>query len=96
MISLFHQSLTRGIDMKKAIVALVTVVSLSACTTTERDVATGAGIGALAGGLIADDLGGALVGGAIGAAGGLLVRNLRNGYCQYRDRNGRIYTARCR
>ena len=64
--------------MKKTIVALVTVVSLSACTTTERDVATGAGIGALAGGLIADDLGGALVGGAIGAAGGLLVRNLRN------------------
>jgi hypothetical protein len=24
------------------------------------------------------------------------VRNLRNGYCQYRDHRGRIYTARCR
>jgi hypothetical protein len=23
------------------------------------------------------------------------VRNLRNGYCQYRDHRGRIYTARC-
>ena len=83
--------------MKKTIVALAMIVSLSACTTTERDVATGAGIGALAGALISDDVGGALVGGAIGAGAGLLVRNLRNGYCQYRDRRtGRIYTARCR
>jgi hypothetical protein len=83
--------------MKKTIVALVAVVLVSACTTTERDVTTGAGIGALAGALISNDVGGAVVGGAIGAAGGLLVRNLRNGYCQYRDhRTGRIYTARCR
>jgi hypothetical protein len=37
-----------------------------------------------------------LIGAGAGALGGLLVRNLRNGYCQYRDRHGHIYTARCR
>jgi hypothetical protein len=37
-----------------------------------------------------------LIGAAVGAGSGLLVRNLRNGYCQYRDPNTRrIYTARC-
>ncbi|MEJ6783393.1 MULTISPECIES: YMGG-like glycine zipper-containing protein [Phyllobacteriaceae] len=80
--------------MKSAILALVAVVTLAACTTTERDVATGAGVGAVAGAVIGGGRG-ALIGGAVGAASGLLVRNLRNGYCEYRDSRGRLYTARC-
>ncbi|ODT08588.1 MAG: hypothetical protein ABS58_01740 [Mesorhizobium sp. SCN 65-20] len=80
--------------MKSAILALIAVVALAGCTTTERDVVTGAGVGAVAGGLI-DGGRGALIGSAVGAASGLLVRNLRNGYCEYRDSRGRIYTARC-
>jgi len=74
--------------------ALVAVLALSGCTTTEKDVSVGTLAGAAIGG-IAGGGKGALIGAGVGAVGGLLVRNLRNGYCQYRDRNGRIYTARC-
>lgn len=80
--------------MRKMIVALAAVVALSGCTSTERDVGVGTAAGAIIGG-IADGGRGALIGAGAGALGGLLVRNLRNGYCQYRDRHGRIYTARC-
>ncbi|ODT16457.1 MAG: hypothetical protein ABS57_10455, partial [Mesorhizobium sp. SCN 65-12] len=67
---------------------------VSGCTTTEKDVGVGAGVGAVAGGLIGGTKG-ALIGAAVGAGSGLLVRNLRNGYCEYRDHRGRIYRARC-
>ncbi|HWK66663.1 MAG TPA: YMGG-like glycine zipper-containing protein [Rhizobiaceae bacterium] len=80
--------------MRKMNVALAAVVALSGCTSTERDVGVGTAAGAIIGG-IADGGRGALIGAGAGALGGLLVRNLRNGYCQYRDRHGRIYTARC-
>ncbi|CAH2400171.1 YMGG-like glycine zipper-containing protein [Mesorhizobium escarrei] len=80
--------------MRKMIIAMVAVIAVSGCSTTEQDVGVGAGVGALAGGLI-DGGKGALVGAAIGAGSGLLVRNLRNGYCQYRDNRGRLFTARC-
>jgi len=69
-------------------------LALTGCTTTEKDVAVGTlagtAIGAIAGGGR-----GALIGAGVGAVGGLLVRHLRNGYCEYRDRNGHLYTARC-
>lgn len=82
--------------MKKIILAIAAVVAISGCTTTERDVATGAAIGAVTGGAVSGNASGAAVGAAAGAAGGLLVRNLRNGYCQYRNpRTGHVYTARC-
>lgn len=80
--------------MRKMIVALAAIVALSGCTTTERDVTVGTAAGAIIGG-IADGGTGALIGAGAGALGGLLVRNLRNGLCEYRDRRGRIYTARC-
>jgi hypothetical protein len=81
--------------MRRTFIALIAAASLAGCTTTERDVTTGAAAGAVIGGIV-DGGSGALIGAGAGALGGLLVRNLRNGYCQYRDRNGRIYTARCR
>lgn len=80
--------------MRKIIIAVAAVTALSGCTTTEKDVGVGTAAGAVIGG-IAGGGRGALIGAGAGAVGGLLVRNLRNGYCQYRDRNGRIYTARC-
>jgi hypothetical protein len=80
--------------MRKMIITMVAMVAISGCSTTERDVGVGAGVGALAGGLIGGGRG-ALVGAAVGAGSGLLVRNLRNGYCQYRDNRGRLFTARC-
>jgi|EndMetStandDraft_8_1072994.scaffolds.fasta_scaffold2003721_1 hypothetical protein len=83
-----------SIDMKKIIIALSAVVVLSGCTTTEKDLSIGTAAGAVIGG-VAGGGKGALIGAGVGAVGGLLVRNLRNGNCEYRDKNGRIYTARC-
>ncbi|BCH22123.1 hypothetical protein MesoLjLc_18670 [Mesorhizobium sp. L-8-10] len=80
--------------MKKIIAALAVVAALSGCTTTERDISVGTAAGAVIGG-IAGGGEGAAIGAVAGAVGGVLVRNLRNGYCQYRGRDGRIYTARC-
>ncbi|WP_201285417.1 YMGG-like glycine zipper-containing protein [Chelativorans xinjiangense] len=80
--------------LHRIFIPLVLAAALAGCTTTERDVGVGAAAGALVGGIVEGGEG-ALVGAGAGALGGLLVRNLRNGYCQYRDRNGRLYTARC-
>lgn len=81
--------------MRKLIIALAAVAALSGCTTTEQDVGVGTAAGALIGGAVGGWKG-AAVGAAVGAGSGLLVRNLRNGYCQYRDPDtGRLYTRRC-
>ena len=81
--------------MRKIGLCLVALMAISGCTSTEKDLSVGTVAGAAIGG-IAGVGRGALIGAGAGAVGGLLVRNLRNGNCQYRDRHGRIYTARCR
>lgn len=75
--------------------AIALCFALSACTTTEKDLSIGTAGGAIIGG-IAGGGKGALIGAGVGAVGGLLVRNLRNGKCQYRNSRGQIYVARCR
>jgi hypothetical protein len=81
--------------MRNLALALVAVLALSGCTTTEQDVGVGTAAGAIIGG-VAGGWKGAAIGAGAGALGGLLVRNLRNGYCQYRNPNtGHIYTRRC-
>ena len=81
--------------MRKIGLCLVALMAISGCTSTEKDLSVGTVAGAAIGG-IAGGGRGALIGAGAGAVGGLLVRNLRNGSCQYRDRHGRIYTASCR
>lgn len=81
--------------MRSIIIAAIAALTLAGCTTTEKDVGVGTAAGAVVGGIVGGGRG-ALIGAGAGAIGGLLVRNLRNGYCEYRDRSGRIYTARCR
>lgn len=81
--------------VRNMLVVAVAVIALAGCTTTERDLSVGTAAGAVVGGLAGGGRG-ALIGAGAGAIGGLLVRNLRNGYCEYRGRNGRIYRARCR
>jgi hypothetical protein len=83
--------------MRKTIFAVAAMMALAGCTTAENDATlgglAGAGIGALATG----DAGGAIIGGVVGAASGVLIgKATRTGWCRYRDRNGRIYEARCR
>lgn len=82
--------------MKKFLFAFTGLVMLAGCTTAEKDAALGGTAGAVIGGLASNSVGGVIVGGAAGALAGVLIgRATRHGYCQYRDRHGRIYTARC-
>lgn len=81
--------------MRMFIIAVAAIVALSGCTSTEKDLSIGTAAGAVIGG-IAGGGKGALIGAGAGAVGGLLVRNLRNGKCEYRNSRGQIYTARCK
>lgn len=81
--------------MRSLIIVAIAALALAGCTTTEKDVGVGTAAGAVVGGIVGGGRG-ALIGAGAGAIGGLLVRNLRNGYCEYRDSNGQVYTARCR
>lgn len=81
--------------MRNMVLALVAVFALSGCTTTEQDVGVGAAAGTAIG-AIAGGWQGAAIGAVVGAGSGLLVRNLRNGYCEYRDPDTRrLYRRRC-
>lgn len=81
----------------KAIIAVLSLVfAIAACTPTEKGAAIGGAAGAAIGGLATDSVGGAVVGGAAGAvAGALIGRASESNMCRYRDRYGRVYTARC-
>ncbi len=83
--------------MKHILFALIATVAIASCTTAERTATVGALGGAAIGGIAGGDLEGAAVGAAIGGVGGYLLGRAadRPGYCRYRDRYGRVYTARC-
>jgi hypothetical protein len=83
--------------MKKLVVLMVLATSLAACSRTEQGAAVGGLGGAAVGAAVAGDpVEGAVVGGAVGAvAGALIGRATESGQCRYRDRNGRVYVARC-
>lgn len=57
---------------------------------TDRRIGTGAGIGAVTGALISGDVGGAALGGVIGAGAGWLYDRHKKRYYRY-DRRGRRY-----
>jgi len=90
------------------VIAAVAAMGLStvACTQQEQRTAGygvgGAALGALAGAAISGNKGhGALAGAAIGGAAGTVVgvAQTRKGgvkYCNYRDRQGRMYQAPCK
>lgn len=83
---------------KKAQLSVGTMLFLTllatGCTSTEKDIVVGTAAGAAIGG-IAGGGKGALIGAGFGAVGGLLVRELEGGNCQYRHKNGHLYTAPC-
>ncbi len=82
--------------MKKILIVASLILPLAACTQTERGAAIGATSGAIIGGAVTGEVEGAAVGAAVGGvAGALIGRANEPGYCIYRDRFGRRYTARC-
>ncbi len=87
--------------MHKVIIAATAALALTACTAREQRVATGAGIGGVAGavvgGLATGTGGGAVAGGIIGAAGGAIIADVtRPRNCRvWSDRRGRYVYRRC-
>ena len=83
--------------MRNALLALIVLVPLTACSQTEKGAAIGGLGGAAVGAAVAspgNTAEGALVGGAVGA-GALIGAANEPGDCYYRDRSGRRYIARC-
>lgn len=83
--------------MKKIIIPVLAILSLSACSSTERGAGIGAASGAVIGGVATGNVRGAAVGAAIGGVSGAVIGNVADqpGRCYYRDRNGGRYIDRC-
>lgn len=74
-------------------VVMACVAALASCTTAGKT-ATGAGVGAAAGGLLTGTAGGA-VAGALIAGFGTYLYETRDGKCRYRNSKGQIVTKKC-
>lgn len=84
--------------MRMILITVLGALAITACTETEKRVATGGAIGAGTGALVgaatgANVAGAALVGAGVGALVGYATRP---GYCRYRRSDGTIYEAPCR
>ncbi len=74
-------------------IILITLTALTACTTAEKT-ATGAGVGAVIGGVATRSAGGAVAGALIGGFGTYLFQTA-DGRCRYRNSKGQVYTTKC-
>lgn len=87
--------------MHKFLIVCAAVLSLTACSTTEKAATAGGVVGAVIGGTTTGSLAGAAVGGAIGAVSGAVVGQLVGRYsrdptqCVYVDRRGNRYLDDC-
>lgn len=90
--------------MKKIVLivaALLALVTLAACTSTQKGAGVGAVAGAVIGGATTGTVTGAAVGAAVGgvtgAVAGELVGRYRNDptQCVYEDRNGQRFVDDC-
>lgn len=87
--------------MHNFILACASVLTLAACTTTEKAATVGGVAGAVIGGATTGNLVGAAVGGAIGVTAGAVTGELLGRYrddptqCVYVDRRGNRYLDDC-
>lgn len=87
--------------MHKFIIICASLLTLTACTTTQKAATVGGIAGAVIGGTTTGSPVGAAVGGAVGAVSGAVVgeligRSQRNpDLCVYEDRRGREYVDDC-
>ena len=83
--------------MKRTMLVLSLLSALVACSRTEQGAAVGGLGGAAIGAAVAGNpVQGAVVGGAVGAIAGAVIGHASEaGQCRYRDRQGRVYVARC-
>ena len=87
--------------MHKFLIVCASVLTLTACSSTEKAATVGGVAGAVIGGTTTGSLAGAAVGGAIGAVSGAVVGELIGRYdkdptqCVYVDRYGDRYLDDC-
>jgi uncharacterized protein YcfJ len=83
--------------MKKLILICATVLSLSACTTTEQGAVGGAVVGGVVGGAATNSVLGAAVGAGVGAVAGAAIGRVagQDQNCYYRNSRGRVYIDSC-
>jgi len=83
--------------MKNALIMLIVLGALAACSRTEQGAAVGGLGGAAVGAAVAGNpVQGAVVGGAVGALAGAVIGHASEaGQCRYRGRDGRVYIERC-
>lgn len=83
--------------MKRTMLILSLLIPLVACSRTEQGATVGGLGGAAIGAAVAGNpVQGAVVGGAAGAIAGAVIGHASEaGQCRYRDRQGRVYVARC-
>ena len=83
------------------VAVLMTALTLTACSTTEKTASVGAVTGAVIGGTTTGTVGGALLGATVGGITGAVAGELIGRYrddptkCVWEDRNGRRYLAPC-
>jgi len=83
--------------MHKIIIIIAAVLSLSACTSTQKGLAVGATAGAIVGGLATNSVGGAIAGAAIGGVAGTLLGTVADkpDKCYYRGADNRVFIDDC-
>lgn len=79
------------------VVALMTLLAVSACTRTQQSAAVGAGAGAVIGGVTTGTVQGAAVGAAVGGVAGAVVGQVAGEpeKCYFRAPDGRLYIDDC-
>lgn len=83
--------------MKKVIILCAALLSLSACTTTQRDASMGAIAGGVVGAVTTGNVVGTAIGAGMGAVAGVLIGKVADapGKCYYKDSRGRTYIDTC-
>lgn len=83
--------------MKKFVLIAAALLSLSACTSTQKGATAGAAAGAIIGGVSTNSVAGAAVGAAAGGVAGALLGKVAGteNTCYYEDAYGELYRAPC-
>lgn len=83
--------------MKKVLIICAALLSLSACTTTQKSAGVGAVAGGVVGAVTTGSVVGTVIGAGVGAVAGAVIGEVANqpGKCYYKDRRGNTYIDTC-
>lgn len=83
--------------MKKLIIIVAAVLSLAACTNTQKGASAGALVGGVVGAAATGNIAGAVIGATAGGLAGALLGQVSDqpGKCYYKNSKGQIYIDVC-